>query len=48
MAPQIDPMSAEAQDQMEEYNTKIVAHARQRIWEQKQALRALNDQRLEE
>lgn len=48
MAPQIDPMSAEAQDMMDEYNTEIVAHARRRIWEQKQALRALNDQRVEE
>lgn len=48
MAPQMDPMSAAAQDMMDEYNTQIVAHARKRIWEQKQALRILNDQRTEE
>jgi hypothetical protein len=44
----IDPMSPEAQDFMNEYNTRIIAHARQRIWDQKTQLRELNDQRADE
>jgi hypothetical protein len=48
MAPQIDPMSAEAQDLMEQYQTDIVAHALQVLFERKQTLRQLNDSRLED
>jgi hypothetical protein len=49
MAPQtMDPMSADAQAEMEVYAEKIQRHAREVIAQKRVLLRMLNDQRAEE